>query len=146
MHSKSCSKVSCNCSTRLAAGSVDSLLGKLRAIFNNIGRLHDSNLVAHPRVKEYLKFIREQQASRVIVPLQAVPLFFAKFTKFIKFLRCSIEGTAHLSMIHNYILGRHVVFFVVDFFSGDRASDLGRLLTNRVKFLGLKIGRGFCLG
>lgn len=146
MHSKSCSKVSCNCSTRLAAGSVDSLLGKLRAIFNNIGRLHDSNPVAHPRVKEYLKFIREQQASRVIVPLQAVPLFFAKFTKFIKFLRCSIEGTAHLSMIHNYILGRHVVFFVVDFFSGDRASDLGRLLTNRVKFLGLKIGRGFCLG
>ena len=89
VHSKLYSKVSCNCPTRLAAGSVDSLLGKLRAIFNNIGRLHDSNPLAHPWVKEYLKFIREEQASRAIVPSQAILLFFAKFTKLIKFLRCS---------------------------------------------------------
>ena len=33
LHSRSCSGVPCNCPTRLAAGSVDSLLGKLRAIF-----------------------------------------------------------------------------------------------------------------
>ena len=58
VHTQSCPRVGCNCPSRLAAGSVDSLLGKLRAIFNNIGRLHDSNPVAHPRVKEYLKFIR----------------------------------------------------------------------------------------
>ena len=32
-HSRLCSKVNCNCPARLAAGSVDSLLGKLRAIF-----------------------------------------------------------------------------------------------------------------
>ena len=33
LHGRSCSEVPCNCPTRLAAGSVDSLLGKLRAIF-----------------------------------------------------------------------------------------------------------------
>ena len=38
VHAQSCLRVSCNCPSRLAAGSVDSLLGKLRAIFNNIGR------------------------------------------------------------------------------------------------------------
>lgn len=143
VHTHSCSKVSCNCPTRLAAGSVDSLLGKLRAIFNNIGRLHDSNPVAHPRVKEYLKFIQEEQASRAIVPLQAVPLFFVKFSKLVNFLRCSIEDSAHLSMVNKYILVRDAVFFIVDFFTGDRASDLGRLLASQV--FRLKDRRGFLL-
>ena len=78
VHTQSCLRVSCDCPSRLAAGSVDSLLGKLalRAIFNNIGCSRDSNPVAHPRVKEYLEFIREEQAARAILPSQAVPLFF----------------------------------------------------------------------
>ena len=35
-----------------------------------------SNPVAHARVKQYFKFIREEQAGKAIVPSQAVPLFF----------------------------------------------------------------------
>ena len=143
LHSRSCSGVPCNCPTRLAAGSVDSLLGKLRAIFNNLGRLHDSNPVAHTRVKEYLKFIREEQAGKAIVPSQAVPLFFVKFSKLISFLRRSIEASAHLSVVNKYILVRDATFFVVDFFTGDRASDLGRLLANQV--FRLKDRKGFLL-
>ena len=68
VHTQSCLCVSCYCPLRLAAGSVDSLLGKLRAIFNDIGHSRDFNPVAHPRVKEYLKFIREEQAARAILP------------------------------------------------------------------------------
>ena len=132
LHSRSCSEVHCNCPTRLAAGSVDSLLGKLRAIFNNLGRLHDSNPVAYTRVKEYFKFIREEQAGKTIVPSQAVSLFFVKFSKLISFLRRSIEAGAHLSVVNKNILVRDATFFVVDFFTGDRASDLGRLLANQV--------------
>ena len=132
-----------NCPSRLAAGSVDSLLGKLRAIFNNIGRLHDSNPVAHPRVKEYLKFIRGKQTARAILPSQAVPLFFAKFTKLIDFLRSSIREGTLLTAVNKYILVRDTVFFVVDFFTGDRASDLGRLLANQV--FRLKDRKGFLL-
>ena len=37
------------------AGTKDSLLGKLKAIVNELGRLDASNPVAHPRVKENLK-------------------------------------------------------------------------------------------
>ena len=33
--------------------------------------------------KEYLKFVREEQAGSVIVPLQAVSLFIVKFSKLI---------------------------------------------------------------
>lgn len=57
-----------------------------------------SNLHAHPCVKEYRKFIREEQAAREYYTLrsQAVQLFFAKFTKLIDFLRSSIKETALL--------------------------------------------------
>ena len=116
---------------------------KAEAIFNNLGRLHDSNPVAHTRVKGYLKFIREEHAGKAIVPLQAVPLFFVKFSKLISFLRRSIEAGAHLSVADKYILVRDATFFVVDFFTGDRASDLGRLLANQV--FRLKDRKGFLL-
>ena len=143
LHSRSCSEVHCNCPTHLAAGSVDSLLGKLRAIFNDLGRLRDSNPVAHARVKEYFKFIREEQAGKAIVPSQAVRLFFVKFSKLISFLRRSIEAGVHLSVVNKYILVRDATSFVVDFFTGDRASDLGRLLANQV--FRLKDRKGFLL-
>ena len=119
------------------------MLGKLRAIFNNLGRLHDSNPVAYNRVKEYLKFIREEQAGKAIVPSQAVPLFFVKFSKLISFLRCSIEAGVHLPVVNKYILVRDATFFVVNFFTGDRASNLGRLLANQV--FRLKDRKGFLL-
>ena len=38
VHSPLCSKASCTCPKRLAAGSVDSLMGRLRAIFTSLGR------------------------------------------------------------------------------------------------------------
>lgn len=86
LSSRSYSEVPCNCPTRLAAGSVDSLLGKLRAIFNNLDRLH------------------EEQAGKAILPSQAVPLFFVKYSKLITFLRRSIEADAQLSVVDKYIL------------------------------------------
>ncbi|EDO29721.1 predicted protein, partial [Nematostella vectensis] len=64
----------CECPRRLASGTVDSLLGKLRAIYNAIGRTNDSNPVAHQVIKDYLKFIRASGVA--VVPEQAVPLFF----------------------------------------------------------------------
>jgi len=119
------------------------LLGKLRAIFNNLGRLHNSNPVVHTRVREYLKFVREERAGKAIVPSQAVPLFFVTFSKLISFLRRSIEASAHLPVVNKYILVRDATFFVVDFFTGDRGSDLGRLLASQV--FRLKDRKGFLL-
>ena len=86
VHVPSCPRTSCTCPKRLAAGSVDSLLGRLRAIFNALGRLNDSNPVAHPLIKEYLKFVREEQAGLPIAPSQVVPLFFQKFQQLVAFL------------------------------------------------------------
>ena len=127
VHSLSCSKRDCSCPKRLAAGSVDSTLGRLRAIFNKLGRANDSNPVSHPLVKDYLKFVREEQAGLAITPSQAVPLFFGKFQRLIAHLRDLCSGSVSLSSAGKYILVRDATFFIVDFFTGDRASDLGRL-------------------
>ena len=66
VHAPSCpnfgshSKRKCRCPTRLAACTVNSTIGKLRAIFNSVGRTGDwsglspGNPAAHPSVKKYL--------------------------------------------------------------------------------------------
>ena len=144
VHKASCSEpVSCSCPHRLAAGTVDSYLGKIRAIFNSLGRTDESNPVSHPRVKEYLKFVRHEQASLGIVPSQAVPLFFSKFKLLVSHLRGLITKGAGLSVANKYILARDVTFFVIDFFTGDRASDLGRLRSDHV--FRLRDRQGFLL-
>ena len=61
----------------LAAGSADSLIGKLRAIYNKLGRVGHVNPVSHSLIKEYLRSTREEQAGLAVTPKQAVPLFFS---------------------------------------------------------------------
>lgn len=92
VHASDCSRVLCGCPRRLATGTVDSLLGKLRSIFNGLGRLGLTNPVAHPRVKQYLKFVREEQSGLAVSPSQAVPLFFVKFRKLVALLRGNITN------------------------------------------------------
>lgn len=78
-----------------------------------------------------------------ITPSQAVPLFFQKFEKLVTFFRGKFVGSTSLSKTQQYILVRDSTFFVLDFFTGDRASDLGRLLSNNV--YKLKDREGFLL-
>ena len=132
LHASDYSRVSCRCPRHLAAGTVDSLLRKLRSIFNGLGRLSLTNPVAHPRVKEYLKFVREEQSGLVVSPSEAVPFFFVKFRKLVALLRGKKTNSQSLSRTHKYVLVRDTVFYVVDFFTGVRASDLDRLLTSQV--------------
>ena len=88
VHSLSCSKRGCNCPKRLAAESVDSTLGHLRAIFNKLGCANGCNPASHPLVKDYLKFVREEQAGLAITPSRAVPIFFGKFQRLIAHHPC----------------------------------------------------------
>ena len=111
---------------------MDFLIGKLRAIYNKLRRFGHVNPVSHSLIKEYLKFTREKQAGWAVAPRQAVPLFFTKFKSLIGRLREKIAASASLSLVGKYILVRDPAFFVVDFFTGDRASDLGRLSCNQV--------------
>ena len=87
LHIRSCSSKTCSCPKRLAAETVDSYIGKLTAIFNRLGRTGFSNPLARPCVKEYIMFVREEQAQQPLLLHQAVPLFYDKFTSLIACLR-----------------------------------------------------------
>lgn len=81
-------KQTCNCPTRLSAGKVDSFIGKLRSIFNALGRSGDwddlfcfGNPASHLTVKQYLKSVQTKQAQARVSPKEATPVFFNKFKK-----------------------------------------------------------------
>ena len=134
------SKRKCRWPTRLAAGTVNSTNGKLRVIFDAVGRTGDwsglspGNPAAHPSVKKYLVSISEEQAKAKVSPRQAVPFFFDKSTKLCTYLRNRIFLSS-LSPLEKYIISCDLAFFCLDFYSGNRASDLGRVYTKDVLLL-----------
>ena len=73
-------KVNCFCPITLAAKSVDSIIGKLRAIFRDVGREDDWSLVfltgnpaASLVMKQHLQSITFEQASHRATKKQATP-------------------------------------------------------------------------
>ena len=76
---------SCSCPSRLAASTVDSLLGKLRAIFAEAGlggewdKLGIDNPVSHPSIKNYLKSIKDEQAKARVCPKKVYLCFLKSF-------------------------------------------------------------------
>lgn len=140
-------KARCPCPTRLAAGTVDNLVGKLRSIFIEVGRgdcwndiLGMGNPAAHHSVKQYLILMREEQAKARVCPKQAVPIFFEKMSKLCLYLR-NLVFCKNASPVQRYLYARDLAFFCLDFYSGDRGSDLGRIFTKEI--VSLPDGDGF---
>ena len=115
LHFSLCSRKICNCPKRLAAGTVDSYMGKLRSIFNKLGRVRMPNPLSHPTIKEYLKFVREEQAQQPLRPCQAVPLFCDKFVRLITYLRGRIAEGSGFSPLNKYLLVRDITFSLLIF-------------------------------
>ena len=131
-------RVSCSCPTRLAAGTVDSLIGKLRSIFveESLGgewddRLGIGNPVSHPSIKAYLKCIREEQPQARVQPRKAVPLFTNKFLAIARSILSKLRKP-YTSPSLLYILSRDLSFFCIEFFPGNPSSDLGRTKSKEV--------------
>ena len=78
---------------------------------------------------------KQAQAGLAVFPSHAVPLeITCSFTR---------KDNQWLSRTHEYVLVRDAVFFVVDFFTGDKAPDLGRLLASQV--IKLRYREGYVL-
>ena len=124
----------CGCPRRLAAGTVDSYVGMLRAIFNAVGRHGHANPCDSEEVKGWVKAsLLEQQRHRVPVK-QARPVF----STHLRLLAREIEF--RLSQLpvggpffpDRFLLLRDWAFFTTQWFCGDRAGDLGRALGREV--------------
>ena len=127
-------------------GTIDNNSGKLRAIFKEHGRgvtwndnLNFGNPAAHRSVREYHFLVQEEQTIARCFPSQAVPLFLDK----LKLLCCHLRNlivTPKMKSTTRYILARDLAFFSMDFFSGDRGRDLGRVKAMDVLTLQLENG------
>lgn len=144
VHSLSCphrglkGSFSCNCPLRLAAGTVDSLVGKLRTIFKDNDRGGDwesgfglGNPVASLLVKKYLKCVKEEQAAAGVIPHQAIPLFVDKLARLSDLIDARILNSQE-DPLQMYILARDQAYFKTLFFSGDRPGDLAHVRTNEI--------------
>lgn len=125
----------CFCPSRLAAGTVDSIIGKLRSIFDNLDRSGEwddrlgwGNPATHSSVKNYLKSVQSEQSEARVAPKQSTPVFLDKFRKITLHLRMLLTKPS-TSAISKYIYARDLAFFTLQFFTGQRAWDLGRLKT-----------------
>lgn len=128
----------CGCPKRLAFGTVDSLIGKLRAVFSSIGRggewislLGIGNPAADTSVKQYLNSIREEQLKVHTTPQQADPVFVSDIEVLSQYLQHLLEGNT-LDPSEVYIVARDQAMFKALFFSADRAADLLGIHTTTV--------------
>lgn len=141
----------CGCPLRLSAGSVDSLIGQVRAIFRDTGRgtewnapLGIGNPASAPMIKQYLSAVKLEQSYLHVTPKQAPPLFFNKVFKVLRHISFQ-EHNPKLSLPQRYLLKRDKTFFNLLSFTGDRAGDLGYLKSNEICYLPDGSGISFLL-
>ena len=141
IHNPTCSFVGqskqsqCGCPRRLAFGTVDSLIGKLRAVFAENGRgvewhslLGVGNPAADRAVKNYLSTIREEQLKAQVTPRQAEPVVLSDLETLSRFIHSKLAAPI-LDPVEIFVLARDQAVFKALFFSADRAADLLGILS-----------------
>ena len=136
----------CSCPKRLAYGTIDSLIGKLRSIFCLYGRGSDEspilgygNPAASKVVKDYLSMVREEQLRARISPTQAQPFFIADLLALSAYIAKRLIDR-YISSKELYTFARDQAYFKTLFFAGDRAGDLGRMKTEEMLYFSRKEG------
>lgn len=131
----------CACPKRLAAGTVESLIGQLRDIFRRHGRgevWDEARMTGNPAcatsVKEYLKVVKQEHSEARVTPKQAKPLFLGKLEKVCNYLGREIEFGG-LSVGDRFLALRDRAFLCLQFYAGDRAGDLCHLVAQEVRAL-----------
>lgn len=105
VHKPSCEFVSqrkgsqCDCPKRLAFGTVDSLIGKLRAIFVQHGRgaewlsiLGVGNPASSRSVKYHLANVREEQLRARVTPRQADPVLLSDIEVLSRYIQSKLRN------------------------------------------------------
>jgi hypothetical protein len=143
VHDTSCprlgqgSKTDCQCPTRLAYGTVKTNVAMLKSIFDSIDYMAEygtPHTLGNPTlsipVRRYVKAISTEQSQAHVTPQQAKPLFLDKLKKIIGFIEREYDRI--ISAREQFSLVRDQAFLKLQFFGGDKAGDLGHLLTQEI--------------
>ena len=124
----------CGCPKHFAAKTIDSYVGQLRAVFNAVGRRGFQNPCDSVDVKGWVRACAKEQARHRVPVRQATPIFSSQLQLLVKEidLREACLTASDPFMPSRYALLRDRAFFLVQWFAGDRAGDLGRALTKEV--------------
>ncbi|CAC5382313.1 unnamed protein product [Mytilus coruscus] len=122
----------CSCPKTLTVKSVDSLLGKIRAIFRDIGRagewnpmLYSGNPASSHILKQHIQAVSLEQSNSNITRKQATPLMFDKLGKLCRYL--SYKVSVEKDLISQFLFARDLSYFSLLCHSGNRGVDLGLL-------------------
>ena len=124
-------RYTCGCPIRLSYKTVDSYIGKLRAILHSIGRdgvwdkrLGLGNPASDKSVKDFLRLVTVEQLQARVTPKQATPFFVDKLTQLCSHLDKKLRNLDRA--IDRFVIARDQAYFKLAFFSGDRPEDLGQ--------------------
>ena len=128
----------CGCPRHLAAGTVDSYVGQLRAVFNALGRVGAANPCSSDEVKGWVRACALEQRRHRVPVKQAKPTFSTHLRLLVKeiMLRLATLPAGEPFLPDRFLLLRDWAFFCIQWFAGDRAGDLGRALGREVVRLG----------
>lgn len=141
----------CGCKTVQSSGTVAVMVTRLGHIFRKYGKedkwndiLSLGNPVFSPLVKEYVTAVKEEQARARILPKQTKPMFIGKVRSIASFIGDQLQcSDLHCSLRERYTLLRDQAMFKLQFFAGDRASDISNILVQEVKEIPDKSGYVF---
>ena len=131
----------CGCRVGLAAGTIDSMIGKLRAYFNSRGQVNayspfdsKSNPCDSKFVKDWLKSAYKEQRIARVTPHQAPPVFSTHLRLLAVEIARRIDSLPPSAPLfpEKFCLYRDRCFFLVQWFTGDRAGDLGNAVGREV--------------
>ena len=138
LHRESClfrgthGKQDCQCKVTMSHKSVDSLVGKLRAIFRDMGRTgewSDITRQGNPMTcrifQKHIAAMKQEQCECDVSVKKAVPLLFDKLGCLCRYL--SYQISIEHEKISKFILLRDRAYFSLIAHSVDRANDLGLL-------------------
>lgn len=128
----------CACPTRLAAGTIQNMIQQMTEILRTHGRSRswDAQLkVGNPclsiEVKNYIKQCKEEQAKSHVLPKQAKPIFLRKIKSMTMYIDREFSRP-DLSLREKFVLIRDQAIFKIQFYAGDRISDVCNILSQEV--------------
>ena len=145
IHAPSClaigdRKPQCNCPRRLAYGTVAVKISQLKSIFSTQGMPNQWNHISNygnpvisSEVNIYLHQIKMEQSKGHSTPRQAIPIFANKLRVVGMYIDRQLEKDSKPEKC--FILARDHALFTLMFFGGDRAHDVGQMLTQEIKIL-----------
>ena len=130
-------RYTCGCPIRLSYKTVDSYIGKLRAILHSVGRdgewdkrLGLGNPASDKSVKDFLRMVTAEQLQARVTPEQATPFFIDKLIQLCSHLDKKWRQSDRA--IDKFVIARDQAYFKLAFFSGDRPGDLGQVKVTEI--------------